>query len=194
MRVCGDDPHRLIFLAQHVVSRYGMPTMWRDDMLWDALYGATKALPRWRPGGGASLRTFLWHRMSGEVVEGVRARAPVGRRKYAAGVRVEDLPLWEQPPVRADNVAPAVRDPDDGDHSWLPDPAAEAAFDAVDARLTVDALLRVLPRREREVVQRVDLGGELGRDVAADWGVSPAIVTKVRKRALLRMRRELTAA
>lgn len=193
MRVAGPDPHRLMPLACAVVAEmmrsYAARANERDDMLSDALLAAAVNLPRWRPDGGVELQSFLYQRMRWGIIDGIRARAPIGRDSYQRGVREKDRPVWQRAPLSLEAMVEwsEVDRPD----SLFPDREAEHAFDAAEASAAVAELLPTLKGRQREVITRIYLDGQTGVEVAADWGVTESRVCQIRGDAMKRLRKTL---
>lgn len=199
MRTVGPDPHRIVRVARMLVSDFLRTTPMlahhRDDMLSDALHAAAVFLPKWDPGRGCSVQTFLRMKMRFAVIDGIRDRAPIGRGRWHRGVRLEHLPDWQLGTLSLEYLiecAESFGTPGDRPEGMFPDPRAEHAYVEVDARLAVEQGLAVLSDRQREVIVRIHLDGETGRDVAADWGVTESAVSQVHTKAMSRMRRELT--
>jgi RNA polymerase sigma factor (sigma-70 family) len=198
MRTVGPDPHRIVRLARGLVYDFLRTTPMlehhRDEMLSDALNAAAVYLPKWDPQRGCTVQTYLWMKMRYGVIEGIRDRAPIGRGRYHRGVRLEHLPVWQLSSLSIEYLA--ERADSSGDQIDLglpvPDPRAEHAYAEVDTRLAVEQLLTILSDRQREVIVRIHLGGETGREVAADWGVTESAVSQVHTKAMRCMRRELT--
>jgi RNA polymerase sigma factor (sigma-70 family) len=198
MRTTNPDPHRTIRAARTLVSDFLRATPLlehhRDEMLSDALHAAVVYLPRWQSDRGCTVHTFLRMKMRYAVIDGIRDRAPIGRGRYQRGVRLEHLPDWQLDSLSLEYVldcAASHGKSGDRPEGMFPDPQAERAYAEVDARLAVRQLLAMLSDRQREVIIRIDLGGETGRDVAADWGVSESAVSQVHTQAMRRMRKEL---
>jgi RNA polymerase sigma factor (sigma-70 family) len=199
MRTVGPDPHRIIRVARGLVYDFLRTTPmlehYRDDMLSDALHAAAVYLPKWDPNRGCTVQTFLRMKMRFAVIEGIRDRAPIGRGRWHRGVRLEHLPDWQSSPLSLEYLIDCAKTKwkcGDGPEGLFPDPRAEHAYVEVDTRLAVEQLLTVLSDRQREVIVRIHLDGETGREVAADWGVTESAVSQVHTKAMGRMRRELT--
>lgn len=200
MRVIGPDPDRIQGVAHGVVEdylRHSPGHRWaRDDLLSDAMYGAADALRRWQPDRGVSVQSFLRHRMRGAILDGIRTRATIPRSVYLKGLRDRDLPDWKRTPISLDSLRERLQSKvysgsGDQDLAVLADPAAERQFAAVDEHLAARQLLGHLPERQRELITRLYLDGESGREVAADWGVTESRVCQIRGQALRRLRRQL---
>lgn len=156
-----------------------------DELLSDALLGIAKAIKRWSPLGGATLRTYVWYRMRGEILDGRRRRGDMTRRELSEHLSMTDLPQDRQHAMSLSTWTHP--DPDDGASDEPASPAAAEAFAAMEARVALEPLIDSLSEREREVVQRVDLDGETLRTVGNDLGVTESRVSQIRARAHKRM-------
>lgn len=185
--LCVDDPAMIDSLVRRCVARYVrehpgvLVANAYEDMLSDAGWGAAKAAVTWRPDGGMALHTFLWQRATFEIRRGIRDRGPITRVEWANGVRAEDLPAHRQSPhsveVLLDLAGDVVRDP-----------VGTAGLEEVENSDLLRRLLAPLPEREREIVLRTVVGGECQREVGASLGLSQMHVSRLRQRALDRMR------
>lgn len=74
------DVRALYERAGYLVARtvrYLPPSVERADLVQAAVLAAIEAAPRYRPGGPASLLTFVAHRMRGAIRDELAAAAPV---------------------------------------------------------------------------------------------------------------------
>lgn len=154
----------LLALAHSVTRAYRDkcgPVCDYDEMLSDACYGIAKSLKTFDPARG-HLRDWLFNRAWSEIIDGSRRRADVPRRKHKAGLTVRDLPAWQQPATHLQHDDVERDAPDRHDR-----------YGEVDARLTVQRLLEVLPDPERHAVTAYYLADQPQEHVAAGMGFRP---------------------
>ena len=137
-----------------------------DDMLGDAMLAAHVAHQRWN--GNGTFGGFAYPRVVGGVIDGLRSRSYLTRRDYATRRSTVPLSLSTEDLVRLD----------------IADPHAEDGNRRVESQMTVCWMLGRLRVREREVIQRVDINGEMQADVGRDMGISASRVCQIRKVAL----------
>lgn len=148
----------------------------RVDILSDAALGAAQAWASYDPARGTTLSTWLYWRVHGEILEGIRSRSPLTRSQTQAGLRPEDRPAQQHPVALSglDDRIPAQRGPSD--------------YDRVDDRDQLARLLNVLTPREAHVIRQVDLLGRTELAVSRDLGVTESRICQIRRQALRRMR------
>jgi RNA polymerase sigma-70 factor (ECF subfamily) len=128
-----------------------------DDAVQEAQVAAWRAAERWDPAGGATLASFVAHRVRGTLSDW-RRRQPGGVRSVSVGA--DPSPVDEM------------------------DVASEDPFGAVDAELSVRAVVEGLPGPQRTVVEEVILADRSATDVAREYHVSVAAVSHMRRSAL----------
>lgn len=69
----------------------------------------------------------------------------------------------------------------------------DPGYAEVESADAVDRMLAHLPTREAHVLRALHLDGQTGVQVAAELGVSPSMVTRIGRRALLRARQHAGA-
>ncbi|HLM28916.1 MAG TPA: sigma-70 family RNA polymerase sigma factor, partial [Acidimicrobiales bacterium] len=175
------EDHR--WLALHCARRFAGKGEPLDDLIQVAMLGVLKAVERFDPDYGATFATFAVPTITGELRRHFRdttwavhvprrsrdlqhtVKVAVGELGHAfgrsptagevaehAGVAVEDvLDALEAARCYRKAPLPAAGDDDEGDIDNIGD--HDRGLDAVDARVTIDALLRVLPARDRRIVE-----------------------------------------
>jgi RNA polymerase sigma-B factor len=107
-----------------------------------------------------------------------------------AGVAVEDvLDALEAARCYRKAPLPASGDDDEGDIDNIGD--HDRGIDAVDARVTIDALLRVLPARDRRIVELRYMSGLTQSQIATLVGVSQVQVSRLLRASLAKLNRTL---
>jgi len=144
--------------------------------------GLIDAVQRFDPSRGASLRTFVRHRIRGAVLDRFREDDPLGRisRQHvrAGTVQFSVAQLEHLPPATL---------------AQLQGPASTAEADVL--RRQVDALLqRTLRPREAFVIRAHFFDGQPLHAIGASLGVSQGRVSHLKARALRRLRLALEAA
>lgn len=124
-----------------------------DEVRAAALEGAWRATLRWRPDGGASLRTFAGHLIRASIMDRLRANLPRGARR----ARVRRLP--------------AHHSLDHEDALELAAPEQPPALDDADE---ADALLRHCTEWQRLALRMTYLGGMTRAEAGAVLGLTKA--------------------
>jgi RNA polymerase sigma factor (sigma-70 family) len=139
-----------------------------EDLVGVGCVALLEAVPRYDPARGASLKTFLSHRVSGAMLDHFRECDLLSRTQRRA--------------VRAGAPAPLVR--------VRESEARGVNASPLDLALVVDgrALLGQLHGRERRVVIASFWEGRTLKDIGCEWGVGESRVSHVRSRALRRLR------
>jgi RNA polymerase sigma factor (sigma-70 family) len=155
-------------LSRRVV-RHGTlpPAIDVDDLAQAGLVGALEAARRWRPDGGAALRTFAYSRMVGAMRDAVRAAHHVDRRDVGRRGLVPLLPI-----ASAANV-----------------PAAGPSLERL---LLTRELLAGLPPRLRCVLEQYYLKGRTLASIARTLRVNESRVCQLKTQALARLRKQVT--
>ena len=173
-------PADLVSVARRATFCYlrKRPTLtWQtDDMLADAMLAAHIAHQKWD--GREEFGAFAYGRCVYAIIDGFRLRGHRNRRDYATNpdllpqACLDPLGLTDEDLARLD----------------VTDPYGEDSYRCVETRMTICKMLECLRAQEREVILRVDLGGELQAVVGRDMGVSESRVCKIRSAALWRLR------
>ena len=140
-----------------------------DDILGDALLAAHIASQRWD--GRGTFGGFAYGRCVYAIIDGLRSRGVLTRRNYA------QRPDWS--PARNVDVLD------------IPDATALRSQYRVELRLTVQRLLTLLSRRQRDVLVRNVMNAEPCEALAADYGLSQARVWQIRREALACLRQQV---
>jgi RNA polymerase sigma factor for flagellar operon FliA len=202
-------PEALLQLARKVagtyVRRHKRGTQEFDDYVQDAAAGGVRALETFDPSRGTYLSTYLWTRMTGAIIDGLRARGHVTRRdlsraREAQGAAGDDgvgvvafLPAAALNPTSLDSLLAGLNDDGRGQDRWdAPDLAAGRDFEHVENVELVAWLIEQVHGREREVLERTLLGEETLKAVGASWGVTEGRVCQIRTKALTRLYYRLT--
>ena len=209
------EEHR--WLAVHCARRFAGKGEPLDDLIQVAMLGVLKAVERFDPDYGATFATFAVPTITGELRRHFRDTTwavHVPRRardlQHTVKVAVNDLSQTLGRSPTADEVAehtgvaveevldaleaarcyrktplatPSDDDEDDVDRLGRDDPA----LDAVDARMTVERLLRELPSRERRIVELRYLSGLSQSQIGEIVGVSQVQVSRLLRASLARM-------
>ena len=175
-------PADLVDVARTAVATYLRKKPWlawqTDDMLSDAMLAAHVAYQRWDHSG--AFKGYAYPRIVFKVIDGLRARGRLTRRDLA-------LPVEQVPPDHFDAVALLANEDVD-------DPHAQDPYRRVEDRMTVVWLLSYLCGREREIICRVDLCGEMQAAVGRDMGISESRVCQLRRVGLRRLRSRMMEA
>jgi RNA polymerase sigma factor (sigma-70 family) len=160
--VLTDDEVRKItnVVTHETLARFPGLSRDLDDIRSDAMLGIARAIAKHNPDTGVPLAAYAYLRARGEVLDGLRARSPVRRAAHARGRTLLDLAPHELPPRSIQQDELTIRDD-----------RAEAAYDAVDARLTCPELLSLLtPNQQATLIGYYLLDRRLP-DIAADLGI-----------------------
>src|ERR671910_1430026 len=216
------EEHR--WLAVHCAQRFAHKGEPLDDLVQVAMLGVLKAVERFDPEYGVVFSTFAVPTITGELRRHFRdttwavhvprrsrdlqhtVKVAVGELGHAfgrsptagevaehAGVAVEDvLDALEAARCYRKAPLPAAGDDDDGDIDNIGD--HDRGIDAVDARVTIDALLRVLPARDRRIVELRYMSGLTQSQIATLVGVSQVQVSRLLRASLAKLNRALEDA
>lgn len=216
------EDHR--WLALHCARRFAGKGEPLDDLIQVAMLGVLKAVERFDPDYGATFATFAVPTITGELRRHFRdttwavhvprrsrdlqhtVKVAVGELGHAfgrsptagevaehAGVAVEDvLDALEAARCYRKAPLPAAGDDDEGDIDNIGD--HDRGIDAVDARVTIDALLRVLPARDRRIVELRYMSGLTQSQIATLVGVSQVQVSRLLRASLAKLNRALDDA
>lgn len=192
MHASGDDTGQIsLDVARRVVrqylSRHPQMAWQRDELLSDAMLGATQARIRFEPARGVPFAVYCAQRARGALLDGLRDRGPMTRSEWRAAEG--DMPE-EYRPVSLNRIREGTRHglPRAGlEREWEP-AAREAGYDAVDARDSILRLLRVLSPRERYIVTAVFLSDRPQTSLALELGLTESRICQILKAALARAR------
>jgi RNA polymerase sigma-B factor len=213
------EDHR--WLAIYCARRFAGKGEPLDDLIQVAMLGVLKAVERFDPDYGAAFASFAVPTITGELRRHFRDTTwavHVPRRardlQHTVKVAVNDLSQALGRSPTADEVAdhtgvaveevldaleaarcyrktplatPSDDDEDDVDSLGRDD----SALDAVDARMTVERLLRELPARERRIVELRYLSGLSQSQIGEIVGVSQVQVSRLLRASLARMNRSM---
>jgi RNA polymerase sigma-B factor len=214
------EEHR--WLAVHCARRFAGKGEPLDDLIQVAMLGVLKAVERFDPDYGATFATFAVPTITGEVRRHFRDTTwavHVPRRardlQHTVKVAVNELSQALGRSPTADEVAEhtgvaveAVLDALEAARCYRKTPLAptgdddeddvdslgrhDPALDAVDARMTVERLLRDLPPRERRIVELRYLSGLSQSQIGEIVGVSQVQVSRLLRASLARMNLSMT--
>ena len=165
-------------LVAHVAKKYYNPEDDMEDMISIGTIGLLKAVGTYNPGKGSKLATYAARCIDNELLMHFR-----GKKK-----RSKDISIYE--PIGTDK---------EGNQIHLFDILEEEAVDVVEQMeqekhlaMLKRLLPRVLTRREYEIIsRRFGLGREdpvTQREVAEKLGISRSYVSRIEKKALLKLR------
>jgi len=159
-----------------------------DEIRSDALLGIAKAL-RDHNQPHVPLAAYAHLRARGEVLDGIRRRAPLSRGDHARGVTLATIPTQRRPIVSLDQLAQRC------DLSTLtPDPNSERPFRQVDAALSPHDLLTALTPQQRTAVTAYFWKDQRMWEIAIDMGLTESRVSQIIKASLKTLRQQLAAA
>jgi RNA polymerase sigma factor for flagellar operon FliA len=154
-----------------------------DELIGDALHGLVVAADAFDGERGFTFGNYARWRIRGFILDGLRRRDVVGRRKKTDA---DDPRL--QPPLALD-AALSAAESDGTLQEMLADP--RNAMEEIENRDLLDWLLRRLPTRERSVVVSLLWGGISEADLGKQRGVSGSRISQIKGDALHRMRLDL---
>lgn len=137
-----------------------------------------EAVKRFDPSKGATFMTFLYYHLKGNLIRAVSAAANANVIPGAEG-EGEEVRC-----VNAIDVAEALCNSE----RLLPD---EVLFKKQLVRLSKDACSRLDPL-EKEVIERIYLGGQQLMDIAHSLGYSRCHISRVKKKALETLNQDMT--
>lgn len=159
-----------------------------DDALQDARIGAWRAVSRWDPSRG-DLMPYVIQRARGQMLDGLRSRTQLRRKRNAGYVNEHGEPLFDVSLDKAIDFA------DEGDDLSL---GAAVLVDGIDpgrvaaGRDELDRVYRwaaTLPDREREVFESMLSGDPMG-PIAERHGVTESRLSQIRQELERRARAE----
>ena len=165
------------------------PAVGVDDLTQIALIAGIEALDRWRADGGASIGTFVFHRMRGAVLDTLRGQAwPRRMRMAMRGDLIPCAPMKRRIcGLYAMSALP---------ESYLPDGFGVTGFEAPDASLMHESLREAvhrLPPRLRRVLLLYYWRGLTMREISEQIGVNESRVSQLCAKAIGLLRASLTS-
>lgn len=172
----------LVHAIARTVSRTLPPSVDLDDLVHDGVIGLVAALRRYDPSRRVVFSTYAGHRIRGAMLDGLRARDPLPRGarrpRHGAGVpRACPVVLVE---LEQADAQPA-------DESTSPEVVALER----DLRSRLWQGVRLLPPRDRQVLEFRMVHGLTLRLTAVRLGLSVTRTAEIQARALRRLRRFL---
>ena len=168
-------------LVAHIVKKYYAASAEQDDLLSIGTIGLIKAVGTFRPDKNIKLATYSSRCIENEILMHIRK---ISGQKTEVSL---DEPIntdWDGNELLLSDVLGT-----DGDTVMRP------MEDDVDKQLLRDALSR-LPEREQQIVtMRFGLGGrkeKTQKEVAELMGISQSYISRLEKRIMLRLRREIS--
>lgn len=203
-----------IGLARAFARRYRNRGVTADDLDQIALEALVRSVERFEPERGLKFSTFAARTIEGSLREYFRdrtwdTRVPRRTRQLAAQVRTASDELTQQmsrsprPSEIADHLgvdlaevtmaieAAAGYRSSELNAGHEDGFAGEPGFAAVEARVTLPALLAVLSEEERRAVQLRFFDGLSQDEIAAQLGISQMQVSRLLRRSLQRLRTEV---
>ena len=163
-------------LARAIANGYPRNVLTRCDFQSLAYFGLAVAFSRYDPESAASFETYARIRIHGTIKDYLRKTDTLGKRRSRAIKRgdVVNEGGGLVPLNKVILVAPG------------PDPEQQAMLS-----LLTDLLMpavAALPRREQQMIRRIDLGGEKSAAVARDLGITVHSIAGYRARAFQKLR------
>lgn len=154
-----------------------------EELIADGMVGLTLAAERFDPDRGNRFSTYAAWRIRGMILDGLRSRDVVGRRRNWDS---DDIRL--QPALRLDQPAPSLRY--EADHGSLGDaiPDRRDAFVHWENQDLMHWVLDSLTRRERDVVIWMYWEDWTVGDIGRHLGVTEGRVSQIHTGALHKMR------
>ncbi|MBM4421006.1 MAG: sigma-70 family RNA polymerase sigma factor [Chloroflexi bacterium] len=174
-------------LASETARRMRVPTgslAGRDDLESAAYVGLIQAIDRYDAGRGVPFEAYAALRIRGAVVDELRLVDDMTREER----RIDDEAPERGPrTLSLDSLLASG-------FSWISDEEPESRIEDRELRGRVDAAIRALPERQRELVTRHYRGGRTLRACATQMGISQARASQLRQRAIENIRRALDAS
>ena len=172
---------RNLRLVAHVVKKYSNSNKDTEDMISIGTIGLIKAISSYKPNKGTRLATYAARCIDNEILMSIRAG-----KKYAGDVYLQDI-------VGVDREGNEVRIEDKiaDDRDGIDEQVALK----MQIRWLYDIVRRVLRGREKTVIElRYGLfnGDEMTqREIAAQLGISRSYVSRIEKKALRKIGKEM---
>ncbi len=157
------------------VRLVGTPLADADDIASAAVLGLIDAVDRFEPGRGVPFEAYAALRIRGAIIDELRRIDERGRSS-------DELP-------RALSLDGLVED--DWTAFLAADDEVDAKYDREDLRGRVEAALRMLPPRQREVLARYYTDALTLRQAGLRMGISEARACQLHGRAIVNLRRAL---
>jgi RNA polymerase sigma factor (sigma-70 family) len=155
--------------TRQALRRWPRLSKHREEVLSDACLGVTLARNSFDPERGVAFFTYALYRARGQILDGLRHRAPLTRDQVAKGL---------EPPPDPRSLDPiAYRIPDQ-----------RRPLEDFEDRDELEGLLARLPERLAFVLREVDLHGHPLAAVGLALGVTESRVCQLRKQALALLR------
>ena len=171
---------RNLRLVAHIMKKYYAAESDQEDLISIGTIGLIKAISSYKLDKNIKLATYASRCIENEILMYFRA----GRK------RAQDVSLSDLIETGADGAALELQDAVAGDEDLL-----ESLCARENARLLRAAVERCLTEQERQVIcMRYGLFGQMPRrqrEVAQALGISRSYVSRIEKRALEQLRREL---
>lgn len=167
------------YLARYMAGVMRCPaSMEKADLLSSAYYALCLAASRWRPGGGASFRTYAIQKIRWAIQEKIRTAAGGARSRGQASVSLSS-PIMS--PGGADTGLTL------GD--TIPGDDESTVMEDVRLRLTMEAI-DSLPARMQDVI-RGRLSGDSFDDIGRRLGVTESRAKQIEQQAIRELQRAL---
>ena len=162
-------------LVRVLAQRFAYSGEQLEDLTQVGAVGLIKAVDRYDPTRGSSLRAYAVPTVLGELRRHLRDRTQplrVPRREGEQHVIVHSVPLEAEAPSSRDALA-------------------EQSLELGEERALLEAGLRTLPRRQRRIVQLHYFGNVSQRGIASQLGLSQVHVSRLLNDSLGKLRREI---
>ena len=181
-------------MATAVARRMRVPTSattGRDDIESAALIGLINAVDRYDPARGVPFEGYAGLRIRGAVLDELRRLDDHTRDERRRARSVADDTDPEIGAYRATLSLDLLLE--SGDRDWAAEDGTDDRYESQDLRTRVESALRCLPPRQREVLARYYGDSLTLRESAVRMGISEARACQLHGRAILNLRKELTA-
>lgn len=171
------------YAVAHEVKRTLPAHVELDELMGDALHGLVVAAGAFEQERGLAFHTYARWRIRGFIIDGLRRRDVVSRRKNwdPNDPRLRSAVRLDSP---VDNAGPGASLQD-----VIADP--QDAMEELENADFVDWLLDRLPPRERGIVEAIVWDDVSERDLARNRGVTPGRISQIYNESLHLMRLEL---
>lgn len=181
-----------------------------DDLVQAGLEGLIKAAPRFKPEFGASLATFVGHRIRGAMVDSLRetdwAPRSVSRAGRSITKAIRVVEVREQRPARETEIAAEMDLTLEDYRALLYDATCHHVFnlestpaayettaldhhiDDDDVQEKIRAALALIPERERYIIEATYLGDATLLECAGELGITESRVCQLRSQGVARLR------
>jgi RNA polymerase sigma factor (sigma-70 family) len=180
-----------------------------DDLEADGYVGLAKAADKYDPTRGASFKTFAWHRITGEMLDGARrlvrqAHTDAPLRRRASGSKLAATapctPSWADADPTVPRRRPTFVSLDEADQDELVprevrDTTSGDIEELLDRRRTLARVLGEidrLPQREKTIAHSYYFAGRTIQETAARIGHSEFTTSRIHARMLRKLRKTLS--